>query len=285
MKPAFFAFDVETSGLYADQHEILSIAMILLDDGFNELARKVIYAFPEKPVDAKAAEVNGYTAELWTERGAVSQIVLFAEVYEFVKNFRKLIPMGHNVPFDVSFLKALFANNGSDEYRQIFSYHLLDTVSVSLLFDMVLFGKKHQSQKLEALCERFGIKLDNAHDALADISATVALFKYYYTHLGGAEKRAEVPPAIQFSRMLKKEDGKWFVGGGKHKGRPLDEVARTDPNYLDWMLNKVDDLSDLQKQVLQEAIQRELVGAVTEPDVSRDLKEGNALLGIGDHNP
>lgn len=276
MTPAFFAFDTETTGLEPETDQIISIAMILLDNAFVEQARKVIHAFPDVPVHPKAAEVNGYSVEEWTTRGAVSQIVLFAEIHEFVRDCRNLLPMAHNAKFDVGFLKALFkVHEGT--YGRFFSYHSLDTVGIALFADMVLFGKKGSAYSLVALCERFGIPLASAHDALSDMEAMVNLFRYLYTSLGGVEKRATVPAPAIFSRMLIKKKGTWTVNGGKHKGKPLTAVAADTPDYLQWMLGKIDDLSDEQKEAIQVSLQGELVGEPVETGPQR--QEINKLLG------
>lgn len=253
----FIALDTETTGLNPDTNEILSIAIQLLDSALNLLQTKVVYAFPDGDVDPKAAAVNGYTLERWTTQGAVSQGVLFTEVHEFLQGHRNLIPVGHNVPFDLGFLKNLFkrhAKHGNGGYSKSFSYHTLDTVSVALFVDLVLFGKKTSSYKLTALCERFDIPLDNAHDALADVTATVALLRHLYTSMGSTEKRAEMPEPVTVSTMLRKKDDVWFVNGGKHKGRPLSALAVEAPGYLTWMLRSLDDLSPTQREVIENAL-------------------------------
>jgi len=259
MVPAFLAFDTETTGLDPDTNEILSIALVLLDASFNTLDERIIYAFPEGEVHPKAAEVNGYTAESWAEKGAVSQLVLFAQTHEFIRPHRRLIPLGHNVKFDIGFLRSLFRRHDSSDLGRHLSHHSIDTVGIALFFDMVLFGKKSGAYSLGALCERFGIPLENAHDALADIHATIALFQYLYTQLGGQEKRAAVPAPVVFSRLLGKKDGKWHINGGRHKGELLTSVAERTPDYLQWMLAKVDDLSETQRAVVQKALSHELV--------------------------
>ena len=38
--------------------------------------------------------------------------------------------------------------------------------------------------------------------------------------------------------ILSKEGEQWVVGGTKHRGRELEEVAVTDPSYLKWMFRK-----------------------------------------------
>lgn len=258
MRPAFFAFDTETTGLDPDKNEILSIAMIILNEAFVELERKVIYAFPDGEVNPEAAKVNGYTRELWASRGAVDQTILFTEVYDFVNRYKKLVPVAHNVKFDVAFLRALFLrNNPSKAYNKIFSYKTLDTVSVAIFFDMVVFGKANGSQRLSELCNRFGITLDNAHDALADVEATVNLFRYFFTALNRqtGTKTADIPASSTRSSMLTKNgDNTWRLARGKHKGTTLEELAVTEPGYLRWMLRDMDDLSDEQKQSITEAL-------------------------------
>lgn len=253
MQPAFFALDTETTGLDDATDEIISIAIHILDEGFNKHSTKVVYAFPDCEVHPKAAAVNGYTREKWEANGAVSQIVLYTEVYEFVSIHRGLIPLGHNVKFDIGFLKALFKKN-KGAYGRHFSYHSIDTLGVAIFADLALFGKKSSAYKLTDLCERFGIKLDNAHDALADIDATVELFRYLYTSLGGAEKRAEVPAPVVFSRMLGQKGKAWYIKGGKHKGEALTAISVDNPGYLRWMLKKLDDLSPVQREALNDAL-------------------------------
>lgn len=38
--------------------------------------------------------------------------------------------------------------------------------------------------------------------------------------------------------ILYQQDGRWVIGGTKHRGKWLDEVARHDPSYLKWVFLK-----------------------------------------------
>ena len=38
--------------------------------------------------------------------------------------------------------------------------------------------------------------------------------------------------------ILSKEGTRWLVGGTKHKGKRLEEVAKEDPGYLKWIFRK-----------------------------------------------
>ena len=59
-------FDLETGGLFHWQHDMVEVAAILTDPSgeivLEEFSTRV---FPERPVDAKAAEINGYNQEKW----------------------------------------------------------------------------------------------------------------------------------------------------------------------------------------------------------------------------
>lgn len=42
---------------------------------------------------------------------------------------------------------------------------------------------------------------------------------------------------------------------GKYKGDPAEEVAQEDPSYIKWIIEKVDDCSDEDKEVLSSCLQ------------------------------
>jgi DNA polymerase III epsilon subunit-like protein len=82
------------------------------------------------------------------------------------------ILVGHNMPFDLSFLDAAFSKTG---LKNPLHYHRLDTISIA-------WAKLHREVDLEhfslrELCIRFGIKNENAHTALSDARATYELYK------------------------------------------------------------------------------------------------------------
>jgi hypothetical protein len=57
--------------------------------------------------------------------------------------------------------------------------------------------------------------------------------------------------------ILSKEGEQWVVGGTKHRGRELGEVAMTDPGYLKWMYRKAsEDLSPEAFNVLSDVLEK-----------------------------
>ena len=80
--------------------------------------------------------------------------------------------VAQNTPFDYSFLVAGFMRHG---IKDPFFFAKLDTISLAYL----RFRKDPEmtSFSLKSLCDKYGIKNDKAHNALADIRATFEVFK------------------------------------------------------------------------------------------------------------
>jgi DNA polymerase III epsilon subunit family exonuclease len=258
MKTGFFVFDVETTGLDCNDNEILSIAALILDERLQETKRLVVYAMPDKGVEPEAAKVNGYTQAKWLANGAVSQYTMVKEICRFVKDYVALIPLGHNVDFDIGFLKALFKRHNLErDYRKFFSYHRIDTVAMAVTFDLIKFGIKGPEYKLGALCQRFDIPLENAHDALCDVEATATLYKKIVDALGGKKEVRIVAPS-KYKKFIEPggEKGTWMFVRGKHEGQSLEKVAQEAPDYIQWVLKEVNGLSPEHLSILRESISR-----------------------------
>ena len=83
----------------------------------------------------------------------------------------KPILIGQNITFDIGFLQQMMNYAGLVKEYGNFQPHYVDTI------DLGRFAFAHQpevtSYKLELLSERLGIELDDAHDAGADVTATL----------------------------------------------------------------------------------------------------------------
>lgn len=112
-----------------------------------------------------------------------------AEVIEFVQKHTlskgaqcKPILIGQNITFDIGFLQQMMAYAGlmkefeksfagTTDFYGNFQPHYIDTIDLGRM----AFCNRTDvtSYKLELLAERFGILLDDAHDAGADVTATL----------------------------------------------------------------------------------------------------------------
>jgi len=180
MKTLFF--DVETTGTRAETHDIIQFAGIIQqNDHFEEFNFKI------KPrnfddIDQRALDVNGITKEQLEKypeaQGVYKEIVTMFDKYinKFDRN-DKFIVCGYNVRFDINFLNAFFKKSGN-EY--LFSY--LSPVHIDP-YPVLQFMQgngliKIENLQLETVCKHFGIEIENAHDAMADIEATKKLNNY-----------------------------------------------------------------------------------------------------------
>lgn len=107
----FIAFDTETGGLNSAACALLSIAAVPSWD-----ARPFSCCIlPVGRIDAKAAEVNGYSEEEWYRRGAVTPKQAMFELqrwlFETVGD-RRVAMAAHNAGFDLLFIEAVQARTG-----------------------------------------------------------------------------------------------------------------------------------------------------------------------------
>lgn len=88
---------------------------------------------------------------------------------------------------------------------------------------------------------RYHLDLDvtdaNAHEAEGDVKVLRALFKRLFDKIAneGLSEDAAIEKMIDISNkptLLK------IIGFGKHKGKKLEDVAKTDRGYLEWLLGQ-----------------------------------------------
>lgn len=180
MSYKIIVIDTETGGLDAEQKSILSLGAVILDNGsitdeFYTVIRedKIIY-------DAQALKVNGFTVSE-IERDGVSPSEALDSFMSFLSRnnlANRATLAGHNVGFDIGFLKRLFRLAGREKvYDKCFSYRTVDTQSVAQLLQMA--GRiTVKSTSLDSLCAACGITIREGsdHNALEDARATAILF-------------------------------------------------------------------------------------------------------------
>lgn len=110
------SIDTETGGLDPRKAALLSISACQVEDP-TKTFNVFILPGPGEELHPKALEVNGYTPELWKERGAVSlcdALKMFKAWLPFSGNS----PLAHNAPFDKGFLEAAEEKTGFGLYLQ-----------------------------------------------------------------------------------------------------------------------------------------------------------------------
>ena len=160
---AYVVFDCETTGINSVEDEIVSLALIRLDPDGAETARFTSLVRPSRPIPAGATAVHGIADE------DVAGAPPFAEVAgELLRLLDGAVFVAHNASFDLGMLQHAFAREGIDYAPAavactLEAFRLLDPLA--------------DNHRLQSLCDRRGIELHDAHEAMSDVLATAALLR------------------------------------------------------------------------------------------------------------
>jgi DNA polymerase III subunit epsilon len=160
---AYAVFDCETTGTDPTEDEIVSVAVMRLDANGTEMARGTWLVRPSRPIPAGATAVHGIDDE------DVADAPRFAEIAaEVLSLLEGAVFVAHNAEFDLGMLQHAFAHAGIN-YRP-------DAVACTLeAFRLV--EPLADNHRLQSICERHGIELLGAHEAMSDVLATAALLR------------------------------------------------------------------------------------------------------------
>jgi len=127
--------DTETGGVDPDRHSILSLAAVVWEGGEIRGEIEILVAEPDFAVTTRALEMNridlvahGRRAIAPREALALLQEFVFKHFGQELSAGEQLVLAGHNVGFDIGFLKRLYRLAGA-EFPSIFSHRVLDTAS------------------------------------------------------------------------------------------------------------------------------------------------------------
>ena len=160
---AYTVLDTETTGFSpAAGDEIVALGAVRVVGGrvrAHETFDRLVD--PGRPVPAAATAVHGITDETLRGQPPVEQVLpVFARFAEGT------VLVGHNVGFDLSFLRAGEARTG---------VRLTQPVLDTLLLDAAVHPD-HDAHSLEAIAARLGIDVIGRHTALGDALLTAEVF-------------------------------------------------------------------------------------------------------------
>jgi DNA polymerase III epsilon subunit-like protein len=174
--------DTETGGVDPQIHSIFSLAAIVWEDGKLGAEFEVLIVEPLLAVTGRALEINGIDIVDHCKRGvgpadAVARLQSFLRDHfpEELGSRNKISLAGHNVNFDVGFMKRLFRLAGLS-YEDMFSHRVMDTAG--LLRFLTLAKKLPLSGAgADEAFQYFGIEVPKGkrHTALGDARATALL--------------------------------------------------------------------------------------------------------------
>jgi DNA polymerase-3 subunit epsilon len=242
-------FDLETTGIDSAKDRIVEIAVIkLMPDGSKEQWVKRIN--PEMPISAESSAIHGIFDE------DVKDEPTFKTVAHELKQFIHQCDLGgyNSNKFDIPVLAEEFLRAGIPvDFKQ------RKFIDVQQIF----FKKEARtlSAAYKFYCEK---DLENAHSAEADVLATIAVLESQldryddlshevndlHEYTGGDE-------FVDYARRMIMKNGVPVFNFGKHKGVPVTDVFKKEPQYYDWMMHA--DFALHTKQMISEILNNMLL--------------------------
>ena len=179
----FFFFDTETTGLPKDYHapasdvdnwpHIVQLAWVITDGANNIISKKNYIIIPYRfQIPAESTKIHGITDSYAREHG----ILIDRALYLFERDLQMCkYVVGHNLDFDKNVVSAECYR--SDMEVDWSNYCSICTMKKSVDICRIpgFYGYKYPKLN-ELYYTLFKRNMDNAHDALSDISATIECF-------------------------------------------------------------------------------------------------------------
>jgi DNA polymerase III subunit epsilon len=239
-------FDVETTGLNVIRDRILQIALIkYLKNGGKELELTLLIN-PGVPISDESMSIHGFTPKDLANKPTFQQVS--KQLFDFIGNADLA---GYNAArFDIPMLMEEFSRVGIE--FEINNRRIIDVQRVFY---------KMEPRTLKAALKFYCQKdLEDAHDALADVRATVDVFKGQLQFYEGKNLIDEEGGIIEepikndiqvihdFTNDLRTVDatqklkydrnGTIVFNFGKYNGQPVVDVLAKDKQYYHWIVDK-----------------------------------------------
>jgi DNA polymerase-3 subunit epsilon len=239
-------FDVETTGLNVIRDRIIQIAMVKLRKDEKEPEELSMLINPGIPISEESMMIHGITPKDLANKPTFAQVA--QKIWDFIGNADL---GGYNSNrFDLPMLMEEFARVGMEF-----------DISKRRLIDAQRIFYKMEPRTLKAAYRLYCQKeLEDAHDALADVRATVEVFMGQIRTYEGKDLLDEegntVPAPIKndiqaihdFTNDLNfvdatqklriQPDGTVVFNFGKYVGQPVKEVLKKEKHYATWIMEK-----------------------------------------------
>jgi DNA polymerase-3 subunit epsilon len=230
LKRPLIVFDLETTGTSVNNDRIVEFCYIkVMPDGSEHV--KTMRFNPGMPIPHEVSLIHGIYDE------DVKDAPLFkVKAKELAEEFKGCDFAGFNSnKFDFPLLVEEFLRAGVE-----FDVENRKFVDAQRIFHMM--EQRTLTAAYKFYCNK---SLENAHSAQADTIATLEVLKAQLTHYSQLEN--DIDFLHNFTkqdknvdlagRMIYNDAGQPLFNFGRHKGKLVDDVFKTDYGYYDWMMN------------------------------------------------
>ena len=238
-RPLLF-FDIESTGLNVATDRIVEISIVKVSPGApgepNKVEVKTRRVNPTIPIPPEAQAVHGISDEDVRDEPEFRQLA--KSLAQWMKGCD--IAGYNSLKFDIPLLAEEFLRAGVEfDFRK---RKLIDVQNI--------FHKKEQRTLKAAYKFYCGKNLDNAHSAEADTMATYEVLEAQLDRYKDDEEdplQNDVEYLAKYSiqnrfldyagRIVLNDKDEPVFNFGKHRGKPVKEVLRTEPSYYSWMMD------------------------------------------------
>ena len=240
MNQYIVALDTETTGLSQSDDYIIQLSAIKFKkDTFEEVARfnhyiKPIHKYTIKP---GAFEAHGLTSEFIEENGVELKEVV-GEFIDMLNDSDILTYNGNR--FDINIL-----------YKDLGLIGVEFPMDGKIFYDSLAMEARMHPRKLSNVYFNYtGLCMEDAHNSLADVEATIEVFKHQLEVLKEDNETGQEVDEWAENQLYSPEGSirNAASGGapemlvfnmGKYKDQEFMSVCKTDQNYIKWFKDKV----------------------------------------------
>jgi len=218
MKKIIF-FDTETTGNEPKKDFVCQLAYKTNDQTFNELYK------PSIPIPPEASAITHITNKMVADKPSFKESTSYKAVKTLFENSESVV-VAHNAKFDLAIIAK----------EDIIPANFICTLRVARYLDKENVIPQY---KLQFLRYYLDIEIEaEAHDALGDV---LVLEKLYDRLLAKIIKEDNITEGQAIDKMIDISSRPSLMNTfnfGKHNGKTVEEVARIDRGYLEWMLTQ-----------------------------------------------
>lgn len=241
LKNPLVVFDLETTGISISKDRIIEYSFVKIHPN-QEKEVRTQRINPEMPIPIESSLIHGiYDKD-------IADAPTFKEVAKTLAKWLEGCDLGgfNVIRFDVPMLVEEFLRvdiNFETKNRKLIDaqrfFHLME--------------KRNLSAAYKFYCDK---NLDNAHSAEADTLATLAVLESQVVRyenmevsdnlgkkIGDFANDMDVLHNLTFSKMadlagrlVYNNDDEIVFNFGKHRGKPVTKVLKSEPSYFDWMM-------------------------------------------------
>jgi len=244
-RPIIF-FDLETTGTDNVKDRIVEFALIKVSpDGKRDKYVKRVN--PGMPIPPESTLIHGITDE------DVKNCPTFKQIAHNLYDWMKGCDLGgyNSSKFDIPVLAEEFLRAGVNV--DFTERHMIDVQQIFFKMEA-----RTLSAAYSFYCQK---QLENAHSAEADILATLDVLEAQlerYPDIGSdvhaLHQFTNTDEYVDYARRIVMKDGHPVFNFGKHKGRKVEDIFNSEPQYYDWMMQA--DFALHTKQKISEILNR-----------------------------